>query len=91
MRLGYEDTVIIVSKTSQGRFDHCQLKDTAKIAEITPRGLGYEHPQLAKINHALNPAKRTTCDTFLAIFHLSESITNFHNNSGQISRNHAAG
>ena len=80
-----------IAKHGIPRFDHCQLKRYNQNRRNYAKGSVYQYGQLANTNYALHPAKRTKCGTFLAIFCISESITDFHNNSGQISRNHAAG
>ena len=75
-----------IAKQVMTRFDHCQLKRYSRNRRNYAKGSVYQYGQLARINYALNPAKRTKCGTFLAIFHVSESITDLHNNFGQISR-----
>ena len=75
-----------IAKHGIPRFDHCQLKRYSQNRRNYAKGSVYQYGQLARINYALNPAKRTKCGTFLAIFHVSESITDLHNNFGQISR-----
>ena len=80
-----------IAKHGIPRFDHCQLKRYNQNRRNYAKGSVYQYGQLANTNYALHPAKRTKCGTFLAIFCIRESIIDFHNNSGQISRNHAAG